>query len=325
MKSLIDAELSKFFDEQKFGYDEYTDSLVQELKDFVLSDGKRLRPTLLLLTMAGYGKQINNDAINASVAVELLHDFLLVHDDIIDNSQLRRKKPTLHSAIKSKTIFNKETAIILGDLLFSLCFKALNKISSQYKSRVFEVFMDAVNTTCIGQLQDIHLSELKIKDVSEDIIMKFNSIKTCSYTVEMPMKIGAILADVEYFDQIESIARPLGKAFQIKDDLIGLFGYEDQIGKPVKSDIEEGKKTLPLVVAYQDAGTDDRDFIDTHIGKKITDKDLETIKRIVEENNAKEYTEKIIDELVELGNNAIMNSHLNNKEQFLDISAKWFR
>jgi geranylgeranyl diphosphate synthase type I len=337
----IDAELRTFLKQRRHSHlDLFTKFVLEELDSFILRDGKRLRPILVLLghSICSKTDSIPKNIFKAAISIELLHDFLLVHDDIIDESDLRRGSPTLHRLVEKdldsgrRGKLGKDIALIAGDILFSYSFSAIEESVKEGKKKkeIFKIFNKAITETCIGEIQDIFLSSKSINDVSESTVDRFNSVKTTYYTIEAPLKIGAIMADAsaKQLEDIEAISKPLGQAFQLKDDLIGLFGDEKEIGKSVTSDVAEGKKTLPIVVAYRKASKAEKDFIRNCLGKNSIGKDDFTkLKKLVERLGAKDYSYKKLSGLVDKGNTKIRKSGFSqeHKRILLQLSDKWFR
>lgn len=309
-KEKIEQEALEYLDSQR----KY-EGVSQNLKDYFSSGGKRLRPLLVVLGyMMCRDEEPPIEVIKAAVAIEFLHDFLLIHDDIMDNSDLRRGKPTLHK------ILGKELAIVAGDLIFSYA----NDLIQQTSEQSARIFNEALKETCEGQILDMMLSRKPLHDVTEDEIMRFNSIKTAAYTVEAPLKIGAVLAGAnkEQLREIEAFSRPLGQAFQLHDDLIGIFGSEEEIGKPVTCDWEEAKKTLPIFYTFKYSKCPEK--FSELFGRKISIEEFAWVRKEIE-LYGKKRSETLLNSLIEQGIESIGSSSFFHKDVLLSLVERWFR
>lgn len=285
--------------------------LVEEIKRFAASGGKRVRPAFLYSGYVASGGMSHDAAIFASISVELLHTFALIHDDIIDNSDLRREKPTTHKIFErlhenrglkgSKSQYGLSSAILTGDLAFSLAEEILTIAPfPQERLRRARNYFDLLKTQVIyGEYLDV-LSGYK-DEVSEDEILQILDLKTARYTIERPLHIGAILAGAEpkILEILSAYALPLGQAFQIQDDVVGVFGDEKQIGKPTDSDIKEGKKTLLIIKAFEKANADQTEVLKRVLGnKKATKQEIEELKQVLLDTGAYDYSVGLAKKLI---------------------------
>ena len=220
----------------------------------ILHGGKRLRPFLVLKScqMLG-GKQ--SDAISAASAVELIHNFTLVHDDIMDNDEMRHGVTTTHKK------FDIPLAILAGDVLYSKAYNTISsksKISSNYTTQLVSKLSKACIKICEGQVDDIKFAENK-KIPTEKEYVKMIEKKT-AVLFEVSCAMGAICAKRKQKDvkNLSAFGRNLGIAFQITDDLIGIIGDSKITKKPVGNDIREGKKSLPIILAIKKARGENR-------------------------------------------------------------------
>jgi geranylgeranyl diphosphate synthase type II len=217
------------------------------------SGGKRLRPLLVLFSAKAAGGEFLK-AYNAAVAVELLHNFSLVHDDIMDNADKRRGRPTLH--IK----YDLSTAILAGDSLLSVAYEFLLKDAENNTAEIFKSFTHGLIEVCEGQSMDKDF-ELK-KNVSiEDYIMMIEK-KTAALS-EMCCNIGALIAggSEKEVKALSAYGKNIGIAFQIQDDLLDISGNESEFGKLVGGDLIEGKKTFLFLKALEKSkGRDKTEF-----------------------------------------------------------------
>lgn len=236
--------------------DELVSEALEHAQAIVLSGGKRLRSAFMYYGYLAAGGTEEEEMLRASMSIELIHSFLLVHDDIIDRDDVRHGVPTLHRRYadfgkrffptKDVEHFGNSIALVIGDMLYSFGNDIIFQ-SDFPKERIFQALsklQHVVSFTVIGQARDIYMEYQR--DASEEAILAMYRNKTAKYTVEGPLHIGALLAGAneDLLQKLSLYALPLGIAFQIQDDILGIFGSADRIGKPVGSDIVEGKLTL---------------------------------------------------------------------------------
>ncbi len=231
-KKQFDKEINIYLDEKiklVVKIDKKASDLYKIIKEFINNGGKRLRPAIFYYAFLSYASQNSAKVLKLSFIFELFHSFALIHDDIIDNSDLRRGKPTVHKK------YDLSTAILAGDLSLMLA----DEIFSQgnVTSKTVDIYNEFKQELLIGE----YLDSIKIDDI--DTIME---LKTARYSFIKPALIAFSMADVDSKDikKWEEILRKTGILFQIKDDFDGTFGNEKIIGKPVDSDIKEGKNTF---------------------------------------------------------------------------------
>ena len=207
--------------------------------------GKRLRPLLVLFSSKAVGGKFST-AYNASVAVELLHNFTLVHDDIMDNADKRRSKLTLHKK------YDISTAILTGDSLLSVAYEQLLKDCNGNSKQILAAFTKGLVDVCEGQSMDKDFETTK--DVTINEYEKMIGKKTAAM-VEMCCKIGALLGggNKKEINNLANFGRSIGIAFQIQDDLLDITGNENEFGKFVGGDLVEGKKTFLFIKALEKA------------------------------------------------------------------------
>ncbi len=207
--------------------------------------GKRLRPLLVLFSSKAVGGRFSN-AYNASVAVELLHNFTLVHDDIMDNADKRRNKLTLHKK------YDTSTAILAGDSLLSVAYEQLLKDCNGNSKQILSAFTKGLVDVCEGQSMDKDFETTKDVSIKEYEIM---IEKKTAAMVEMCCKIGAILGggNKKEISSLANFGRSIGIAFQIQDDLLDITGNENEFGKFVGGDLVEGKRTFLFIKALEKA------------------------------------------------------------------------
>ncbi|MGI0007014.1 MAG: polyprenyl synthetase family protein, partial [Nitrosotalea sp.] len=220
--------------------------------------GKRLRPYMVIKScqlLGGTTKQ----AIPAAAAIEMVHNFTLVHDDIMDNDEVRHGVPTVHVR------FGMPIGILAGDLLFSRAFETISKPylhkSGNAGLNLVTTLAKACTDVCEGQALDISMAKSS-KIPSEDQYIKMIEKKTSSLFVAS-CAMGAIAANKDFADvtRLSTFGRNLGIAFQIIDDLIGVIGDPKITKKPVVNDIIEGKKTLPILMSIKKADNQEKKII----------------------------------------------------------------
>src|SRR3990167_7172240 len=258
-KRQIDRSLEHFMSQIKRDYKLHLVNpiLYKSIREFSLRRCKRIRPLLLILSYKGYcpaRKRISSSLYHASTCIELLHNFMLIHDDIIDRSNLRRGKPTLHRLLgrivktEDREKLGYDLGIIAGDIVYALAIDAFLAINEapRRKERALKYFIQTAAFTAMGEFIDTLHGVEKINRVKEKDVFLNYTLKTARYTFDCPLVVGAILAgapegDIEKLCQLGVL---VGQAFQIQDDIIGIFDSQKNIGKSILSDIAESKKTI---------------------------------------------------------------------------------
>jgi len=214
------------------------------------SGGKRLRPLLVLLSSKAVGGKFEK-VYNAAAAVEMLHNFTLVHDDIMDNAEKRRGRLTLHK------MFNHSTAILTGDSLLSIAYEYLLKDCNGNSKEVVSSFTHGLIEVCEGQSLDTDFESRKNVSLSEYIIM---IKKKTAAMAEMCCRIGALLGGGtnSQVNALGNYGLNLGIAFQIQDDLLDISADEKKFGKTIGGDLVEGKKTFLFLEALEKSRGEDR-------------------------------------------------------------------
>ena len=207
--------------------DKKASDLFKIIKEFINNGGKRLRPAIFYYAFLSYASQNSGKFLKLSFIFELFHSFALIHDDIIDNSDLRRGKQTVHKK------YNLSTAILAGDLALMLA----DEIFSQEinKKKISDLYNEFKQELLIGE----YLDTIKIDDIN-----KIMELKTARYSFIKPAVIALNLSivDKQEIKRWEEVLRETGILFQIKDDLDGMFADEKSLGKPTDSDIKEGSR-----------------------------------------------------------------------------------
>jgi geranylgeranyl diphosphate synthase type II len=205
--------------------------------------GKRIRPLLVLLGCDLFHGDIEK-ALPAAIAIELFHNFTLLHDDIMDRAPLRRGKETVYKK------WNTNIAILSGDTMFALACGHLSQSGPDVLPLALTEFTNAARLVCEGQQQDMNFETLNVVSISDYIEMI--RLKT-AVLIGCSLKLGAILAKAPAAeaDRIYSFGENIGLAFQLQDDLLDVFGDEQKFGKEIGGDILSGKKTFLLLKAYE--------------------------------------------------------------------------
>ena len=283
------------------------------LRDLCLQNegGKRIRGAMVKLGERIAAKDDTENYLPIAVGYEVFQTSVLIHDDIIDKSDSRRNKATIHVQSKGK-IKNRSDlssakaehygisrALCIGDYGFFISYLLLSecRLDNAAMARVYRLFSRILATTCEGELMDTLLpfeGGAKTDDYEEyaKTVAKIYEYKTAWYTLAGPVMLGAIAggADDKLIEQLKNIMIPLGVAFQIQDDLLGLYASEDVLGKPVLSDVRENKQTMMYGFAYKHANRRQKAMLDIHYGKENADeRDLGVVRTIFEEVGAKEY------------------------------------
>ncbi|MFM6946694.1 MAG: polyprenyl synthetase family protein [Flavobacteriales bacterium] len=216
-------------------------NLYDPLHYFLKLGGKRMRPILTLLAAEAFGKTAK-DGLQAALAVELFHNFSLIHDDIMDAAPLRRGQQTIHEK------WNTNIAILSGDVLLVKAYECLANYEPTDFKKLFTVFNQTAVEVCEGQQYDMDFEQRD--DVTEAAYIEMIRLKT-SVLLGCALELGAIIAgaDEAAARQIYRFGEQLGLAFQIQDDLLDLYGTEAQVGKQIGGDVLANKKTLLSIAA----------------------------------------------------------------------------
>lgn len=225
-------------------------SLYDPAKYILAAGGKRIRPVLVLCSCEAVGGKID-DAIHAAAGLEILHNFTLVHDDIMDHAASRRGRATVH------TKWDSNVAILAGDVLLGLAYRALLQSNTTCIQEVSKIFTEGVIEVCEGQAYDKEFESRKRVSLEEYLLMIRKKTGTM---VAVAMEVGAILGNGSPSKRaaLKSFGALVGEAFQIQDDLLDVVADEKEFGKTIGGDIVEGKKTFLLINALQRAKGEDK-------------------------------------------------------------------
>ncbi len=283
------------------------------VRDIVLAGGKRIRPMLALKAYESFGGKNKKAMMKVAIAIELIHVYLLIHDDICDRSATRHGKKTLHLVMAdcARKMFGKSEvehhgislAIIIGDLLCAEAFKLIYQsgLDSGRIDGIGAYFQQVVSQTCLGQVQELSLQSSTIAARSD--VMRVYLNKTAKYTFEGPLHVGAIAVgsgDKKTLNNLSACALPMGVAYQMQDDLLSLFVSEKKSGKSNVSDIKEGKQTMLVFETRKRANIAQCKKFDSLLGKlDISKKEADEFRGIIKNTGALEAVKAEIDGYLE--------------------------
>lgn len=291
--SLVEASLQHTMPNTLTSYGD--DMRKQQTQSFVLQWGKRLRPALAMM-MADELWYLSSESVQVFSCLEIFHDFILAHDDIIDQDETRWWADTLHVAMRSNlseyTIddrkhFGHAQSIIGWDVLYSIAQDMIldSDIKSARKIVLLKILTQTMQHVARGWYKQFLSDYISLSDISLEYIIEHNLINvTSSYSFLFPLQFGQAIAtgDSDISPDLREFADNLGILFQTGDDIIGLFGDPSVTGKSADGDILQGKKTIPMYLAYTHAPADDKIFLNEKIwNKNISDTEIARIKKIV--------------------------------------------
>ena len=305
----IEDTLRTFVDQQS----SWLDALGEDARRLVeharisVSGGKRLRASFCWWGHLAVAVPEDPDALlRACASLELLHASALVHDDVMDASDVRRGRPATHRAFESlhrelrwsagAEQYGVAAAILLGDLLLSWSDELL-RTSGLPAAQVLEAlgYFDLTRSEVVtGQFLDVSAQARATSDV--DLAMTVLRYKSAKYSVERPLHIGAALAGAgsTTMAQLSRFGLPLGEAFQLRDDLLGVFGDPEETGKPAGDDLSEGKRTVLVALALDALPPADRAHLDASLGKPLTADEVAELRQLIDRSGAHEQVEDVI-------------------------------
>ncbi|MCR8560550.1 polyprenyl synthetase family protein [Mucilaginibacter sp. BJC16-A38] len=243
MKKLEDLQaiISDAID--KLNFPEYPAALYEPISYILSLGGKRMRPALLLMACDLFGGDVDA-AIPPALAIEVFHNFTLMHDDIMDNAPLRRGHTTVHER------WNKNAAILSGDVMLVEGYKLMMQVEDRLLRPILDIFNTTATGVCEGQHLDMEFEE--VTDVKIDEYLEMIRLKT-AVVLGGALKIGALIggADLRDANLLSSFGEHLGLAFQLQDDILDVYGDPEKFGKQVGGDIISNKKTYLLIKAKE--------------------------------------------------------------------------
>ncbi|MFB9321154.1 polyprenyl synthetase family protein [Cryptosporangium minutisporangium] len=279
------------------------------LQTAVLAGGKRLRPLFAYWGARAAGAADEEGLIRVAASLELLHAFALIHDDVMDDSDLRRGRPSAHRAIEAAhraaerhgdpARFGQAAAILLGDLLLVLSEQMLATagLPTTAALRTRDVFASMRLELMAGQYLDIAAPTRG--GVPLERALRIARYKSGKYTVEAPLHLGAAVvgAPASVVDAYTAFALPLGEAFQLRDDLLGVFGDSAVTGKPSGEDLREGKQTVLIALAREQASDAQRALLAARLGDPdLDDEGVAALRGLIVETGARDGAERMIAE-----------------------------
>ena len=283
---------------------------MKELIEYILQlGGKRVRPQLVLLSCEIFNGNCNS-VLPAALAIELFHNFSLIHDDIMDNAPLRRGKKTVHE------LFDKSTAILSGDAALVLCYEELLKLPADKISSAIKLFNKTALEVCEGQQFDMLFENRS--DVSVDEYLEMIRLKT-AVLLGCALQLGALIANANELEQqlIYQFGVELGIAFQLQDDVLDTFGNAENFGKQVGGDIIQNKKTFLLLKSFELANLEQQSILNNWLNRKEFDnaEKVQAIKSIFEKIDVRKITEQQMQFHYENAIEAVKKMDINSDKQ----------
>ncbi len=316
LRPVIDTALQARLDEllpRLTDYDPVLEPIADELRGF-LDAGKRIRPALLLLGHEAGGGDDHRAVLGPALSLELLHTFALVHDDVIDRAPTRRGRPSVHERFAGwhaeqslhgdRAGFGAAMAILVGDLAFvqaDECFLDVDPtaVRAAWLVAAFRRFTLLREEVMAGQALDVHTAAARRTDRS--LALRVATLKSGRYSVARPLQIGALLAgaDDALVEGLGRFGDPLGRAFQVRDDLLGMFGEEALTGKSAASDLAEGKRTLLIAEAAERLDPGAWQHLDARLGDAgLGAEEAAALRAMLEDCGAREAAERYVTETV---------------------------
>jgi geranylgeranyl diphosphate synthase, type I len=319
VRDAIKEELTSYLAEQRDYLTNIADELTpvcDALEDYLLEGGKRLRPLFAYAGCLAAGSTPTRIQIRAMASLELLQACALIHDDLMDGSDTRRGKPAIHRRFENlhregamagvPGQFGAAAAVLLGDLALVWSDHMLHN-----SGLTFEPLMAALRIhdemrieLMAGQYLDVR--EAGEREHSVKRSLRIARYKSGKYTIERPLHLGAVIARPQesahgqLLNVLSAYGLPLGEAFQLRDDLLGVFGDPATTGKPAGDDLREGKRTVLLAMAIERASDAARTELVTHLGDpELSSEKIDSLRSLIIETGAVDEVEKLIDRLGE--------------------------
>ncbi|MDQ3751788.1 MAG: polyprenyl synthetase family protein [Actinomycetota bacterium] len=294
LRAQIDARLGDFLTERRRELEEAGD-LIDEIERVIASGGKRLRPAFCYWGHRAAGGEHSEAIVFAAASLELLHTFAIVHDDIMDASQERRGVPTSYAE------HGVNVALLVGDLALVLADEAMMASSFDPRTlcRAFEAYSRMRQEVIAGQYLDLKAAGKP--SITEAEARRVALLKSGRYSIQEPLAIGASLAGAPagLTRQLSDFGEPLGEAFQQRDDLLGTFGDPASLGKPIDSDIREGKRHVLYAKALAGLHGTERTTLQRLWGggDALSDDDVRGLRRLIDTSGARRGTEALLQSL----------------------------
>lgn len=283
------------------------------LSEVSLAGGKRLRPHLIVLSYKAFGGELNPGIIDVGTGWELLHQGLLIHDDIIDRDYVRHGAPNIAGHLQKfykhapnqteRNHYADSGALMAGDIALSSAYQLLlhSGFPAERILQAATILGDTTAAVAGGELLD---TEAVMDPIGTTDSIQIAELKTASYTFIGPLKTGALLAGANKvsLQKLAELGTALGIAFQLSDDILGLFGDEHVTGKSVSSDVHEGKRTLLLKYAFEVANAQQKTLIEKTVGNlQATDAQIAEFRNLVIQTGARAKVEALIEDYLQQG------------------------
>lgn len=285
--SLIEREI------EQLGLPEKPSTLYDPQRYILLSAGKRIRPILTLMGCGLCDHDIKK-ALPAALAVELVHNFTLIHDDIMDQAEIRRGNPPVHMK------WDESTAILSGDSLFVQALLQLQRFPEEVDfKKISEVFLEGVNRVCEGQALDMEFE--RRLDVTPDEYLEMIAGKTAAL-ISVSLTLGGMAANAssEKLEQLDILGQTLGLAFQIQDDLMDVTADPEKFGKKKGGDIWEGKKTFLMVKTLECCNPDEREWLTECLkNRPLESEDVQNVLKLYKKYDVTKTAEVLLNKYYE--------------------------
>ena len=283
----LQVKVSEIFDSRD--YMSVPSELYEPIQYSLSQGGKRLRPLLSLMSCSLYGGDLN-EVKNAAIGLEIFHNFTLLHDDIMDESPLRRGMPSVYHK------WDANTAILSGDTMFVVAYEYITDTNPNILIDTLKVFNTTAREVCEGQQYDMNFETQKFTSI--DDYMEMIRLKT-AVLIAAALKIGAIAARASMEEQLRiyEFGILIGLAFQLRDDFLDAFGDEKTFGKPIGNDIVTNKKTYLYLKAYQLADNETKQKLDSAFAIEDKKQKVKEVLSLFEELKIRQITEEKITEM----------------------------
>ncbi|KFE71279.1 polyprenyl synthetase family protein [Hyalangium minutum] len=312
VQTQVEASLAELFElPDEAAFDPRWTQAMERTRQYALRPAKRVRPALVV---AGYSLARGSLKVPAGLwrfaaGLELLHTFLLIHDDVADQAELRRGGPALHHLLGAGRA-GEDLAVVVGDHLFSRSLEAMLSSELRGASAASRYYLAVCRHTAAGQYLDLRLASAPLSQVTLLQALRVAHLKTARYGFCAPLVCGAMLAgaDSELCEALERVGRHVGLAFQLRDDLIGLLGDERVAGKAADGDFVQGKRTVPVLAAYLRAPAAAREELERLWALPPEAKDaaaLAQARALVEEYGGRAACERLVERASRTGRRAL--------------------
>lgn len=298
----IDKRLEEYWDGEVsagFGFGQEQKGLVREMllhaKEHNLRASKRIRSAFVHCAYKLNQKEESSEIWKVAEAVEMIHTALLMHDDFMDRDSVRRGKPTTQAFFaKGDLHYGDSMAVCVGDAVLCLGFERFleSDLPKDQVKKALKQLLRGITNTAFGQAFDTSLA--KVKSFTEQMVLDLHQAKTAIYTYENPLVSGAILGDAsdEVIEVLKNYSKYGGVAFQLQDDILGMFGNEEKTGKSNNSDLLQAKVTLLIVKTLENGSVEQKDSLLKVWGKEGSEEDIEAAKKAIKESGSYDYSIK---------------------------------